>query len=124
MTCLVHLASFFGFGEEATRDVLTDYRSLVKVKGTEQAVKAAISHSYGGVIWAEPQYDKATRTWIDENFIFDSGSVTAYVDIKEERATLFLELLRRLAPVDVVVTVLPEAENPNKKAESSNKELG
>lgn len=108
---IAHLASLLGFGEEATRDVLTSYRSLVKRKGTEDVLMSLISYAYG-CVWPEREPYKEYG-WL----VVADGHITAYVDIKDERATLFLKLVKKLAPVGVFIQVRPLAELPNKTTE-------
>ena len=120
---LAHLASLLGFGQEATRDVLQHYRTLVKNKGTEPTIMAAISFAYN-CVWEgkqQPQiasFDISGRPVIvslDQPGLYlstDGTVTTAYVDMKEERPTLFLTLLRRLAPVGHFIQVRPLAEKP------------
>lgn len=91
------LASLFGLPVTATRDILSTYRRLVKIKGTSLAIRKAVL-SASNFTAAE-----LVRLSSDnpQNITYTLPHLTGY------DWDLFLELLPRLAPVNTVISVEP-----------------
>ena len=91
------LASLFGLPTSATRDILSTYRRLVKIKGTSAAVQKAVLAS-------------SNFTLQDLSALTDANKQSyTYVlpDVNGYDWDLFFSLLHRLAPVNTVISVEP-----------------
>lgn len=92
------LASLLGLPATATRDILSTYRRLVKIKGSSTAVKKAVlspSRFTLANLGTVPQADK-------QDFVF------VLPDLEDYNWDLLFSLLHRLAPVNCMVQVEPE----------------
>lgn len=91
------LASLFGLPTSATRDIISTYRRLVKIKGTSTAVQKAVLVSS-----AFNLENLAVLPSTDEqSYVYVLPNVTGY------DWDLFFALLHRLAPVNTVIAVEP-----------------
>lgn len=91
------LASLFGLPTSATRDTLSTYRRLVKLKGTQLAVKKVILSS---TKFASSELYEITQS-NPQDFVYVLPDLTGY------DWDLFFALLHRLAPVNSVISVEP-----------------
>lgn len=91
------LASLFGLPASATRDILSTYRRLVKIKGTSTAVQKAVLASSKFTL-------KKLSLLTDDN---KQNYVYILPDIEGYDWDLFFSLLHRLAPVNTVISVEP-----------------
>lgn len=91
------LASLFGLPTSATRDILSTYRRLVKIKGTSTAVQKAVL--------ASSDFN------LEDLSVLPSVNKQSYVyvlpDLTGYNWDLFFSLLYRLAPVNTVIAVEP-----------------
>lgn len=91
------LASLFGLPTSATRDILSVYRRLVKIKGTSTAVQKAVLAPSKFTL-----QDLSLLTNTDkQSYIYTLPDVSGY------DWDLFFSLLHRLAPVNTVISVEP-----------------
>lgn len=91
------LASLFGLPTSATRDVLSTYRRLVKIKGTSTAVQK--------VVLASSEFNLENLSVLPS----DNKQNCTYVlpDVTGYDWDLFFSLLHRLAPINTVIAVEP-----------------
>ena len=91
------LASLFGLPTSATRDILSTYRRLVKIKGTSAAVQKAVLAS--------------SKFNLQDLSVLADANKQSYIyvlpDISGYDWDLFFSLLHRLAPVNTVISVEP-----------------
>ena len=91
------LASLFGLPASATRDILSVYRRLVKIKGTSTAVQKAVL--------------APSKFTLQKLSLLTDTDKQSYVyilpDISGYDWDLFFSLLHRLAPVNTVISVEP-----------------
>ncbi len=98
---LSHLASCFNLRTQ-NRDLLSKYRHLIKIKGTEKAIRAAILLSGATDV-----------TEVPELLVSDESTPRVQVAVYYAQLPetydedLCQELLRRVAPVNITVLVLP-----------------
>lgn len=91
------LASLFGLPTSATRDILSTYRRLVKIKGTSAAVQKAVLAS-------------SKFTLQDLSVLTDANNPSytyTLPDLTDYDWDLFFSLIHRLAPVNTVISVEP-----------------
>ena len=91
------LASLFGLPTSATRDILSTYRRLVKIKGTFAAVQKAVLAS-------------SNFTLQDLSVLTDANNPSytyTLPDLTDYDWDLFFSLIHRLAPVNTVISVEP-----------------
>ena len=94
------LASLFGLPTSATRDILSTYRRLVKIKGTSTAVQKAV-------------LAPSKFTLRDLSVLTDPNNPSytyTLPDLTDYDWDLFFSLLHRLAPVNTVISVEPSLE--------------
>lgn len=91
------LASLFGLPTSATRDILSTYRRLVKIKGTFAAVQKAVLAS--------------SKFTLQDLSVLTDANKQSYIyilpDLSDYDWDLFFSLLHRLAPVNTVISVEP-----------------
>ena len=91
------LASLFGLPTSATRDILSVYRKLVKIKGTSTAVQKAVL--------------APSKFTLQKLSLLTDTDKQSYVyilpDVSGYDWDLFFSLLHRLAPVNTVISVEP-----------------
>lgn len=123
---LVHLASLFGLGIVADRDLIQMYRTLVKNKGTKPAVKAAVAYATN----VRPTESNVT-VYKNRITIYTDGTtsetvsstdaetktiagyhtvLTAFSDFEEADSTLLELLIRKIAPANTTLVVRPLSE--------------
>ena len=91
------LASLFGLPTSATRDILSVYRRLIKIKGTSAAVQKAVLASSKFTLQDLSVLTDANK----QSYIYTLPDVSGY------DWDLFFSLLHRLAPVNTVISVEP-----------------
>lgn len=103
---LSRLASLFNLSSSATRQLISNYRLLVKKKGSALAIKSLALFAAG----LEPLSESVI---LQSTYISPKGAhIVAYVNFTETDATLLEQLIYRLAPVGVFVSVRPMSELP------------
>ena len=123
---LVHLASLFGLGVVADRDLIQMYRTLIKNKGTRPAVKAAVAYATN----VKPTEENVT-IYKNRITLYTDGTtsetvssteaaaktvagyhtvLTAFSDFEEVDSTLLELLIRRIAPANTTLVVRPRSE--------------
>ena len=123
---LVHLASLFGLGTTANRELLQMYRMLVKNKGTKPAVKAAVAYvtnvrpTEENVLIYKNRITLYTDGTTSETVSSTDAKaktiagyhtvLTAFVDLDEMDSTLFETLVRKIAPANTTLVVRPMSE--------------
>lgn len=95
---LPRLASLFNLSTTATRQLLSNYRLMVKYKGTILAVKALAA--FAAAIDPTEDYVKIIK---DSTNTY--SKVTAYLDFSAMDGKLLEQLIYRLAPVRTFVQV-------------------
>lgn len=102
------LASLFNLSTTATRQLLSNYRLMVKYKGTPLAIKALAS--FAAAIDPTEDYVKIVKS-------FDTATkyskVTAYLDFSTMDGKLLEQLIYKLAPVRTFVQVRHIGEIPS-----------
>ena len=91
------LASLFGLPTSATRDILSTYRRLIKIKGTSTAVQKAVLAPSKFTL-------RDLSVLVDANNPSYTYTLPYLTDYDWD---LFFSLLRRLAPVNTVISVEP-----------------
>ena len=98
---LPRLASLFNLPVTSPRQLLDNYRLLVKRKGTALAIKSSVTFSTGLEL---------TEGAVDIER--DGNKFTAYADFTKLSAALLETLLHRLAPVGAFIQLRPLSEKP------------
>lgn len=91
------LASLFGLPTSATRDILSTYRRLIKIKGTSTAVQKAVL--------APSKFTLQDLSVLKD--VNNPSYTYTLPDLTDYDWDLFFSLLHRLAPVNTVVSVEP-----------------
>lgn len=91
------LTSLFGLPTSATRDILSTYRRIIKIKGTSTAVQKAV-------------LAPSKFTLQDLSVLTDANNPSytyTLPDLTDYDWDLFFSLIHRLAPVNTVISVEP-----------------
>ena len=91
------LASLFGLPTSATRDILSTYRRLIKIKGTSTAVQKAVL--------APSKFTLRDLSVLKD--VNNPSYTYTLPDLTDYDWDLFFSLLHRLAPVNTVISVEP-----------------
>lgn len=96
---LMSLASLFGLGATVNRELIANYRKLVKHKGTSLAVEALVC--------------LAANLPLTKNSVIltmEGSDITTYADFSTINLELLELLLRKLAPATTFIRILPIEE--------------
>lgn len=91
------LASLFGLPTSATRDILSTYRRLIKIKGTSTAVQKAVL--------APSKFTLRDLSVLKD--VNNPSYTYTLPNLTDYDWDLFFSLLHRLAPVNTVISVEP-----------------
>ena len=131
---LRHLSSFFNLSTD-NRDLLANYRFVIKQKGTLIAIKAAIEFAINAEMLdsgvkvdltlptsKKQTSDRGEYTESQEDYLKRRNFpvITAYADFAQIDIELLEELLRRVLPVTAFIQVRPLSERPAEDIELSS----
>ena len=128
---LRHLGSFFNLSTD-NRDLLANYRFIIKEKGTLTAVKAVIEFAINaemledgvGIDLSLPKARLSADATEEDKSAYEANRkfpvITAYADFTQVDTGLLEELLRRVLPITTFIQVRPLSERPAEDIELSS----